>query len=96
MALRGVGKEVHLASLAFTELGRLDLDSWVEPGLAAVRSDSEGSDDYFPERTLARRPASRELPSTVYAFPRTGVRPLRAAYLTLVKKLGNAPCSPIG
>lgn len=88
MALRGMGKEVHLASLAFTELARLDLESWVEPGLAAVRPDSKGSDDYFPERTLARWLAGRGLPSTVYAFPRTGVRPLRAAYLTLVKNLG--------
>lgn len=88
VALRGMDKRVHLANLSFSDLDRLDLDDWIAPDLAAVRPDSAGSDDYFPERTLARWLADHELPSTVYAFPRTGVRPLTAAYRTLVERLG--------
>lgn len=87
VALRAQGKEVHLANLSFSELDRIDIDDWVEPGLAAVRPDTGGSDDYFPERVLARWLESQGMPSTVHAFPRTGVRPLRAAYRTLVDRL---------
>lgn len=87
-ALRGLGKRVHLANLSFSELGWLDLDDWVAPDLAAVGPDSAGSADYFPERSLARWLAGRGLPSTVHAFPRTGVLPLTAAYRTLVERLG--------
>ncbi|MER5266561.1 DUF1152 domain-containing protein [Actinosynnema sp. NPDC002837] len=87
-ALRASGKRVHLANLSFSPLDRLDLDDWIAPDVAAVEPDSAGSDDYFPERTLARWLAARALPSTVHAFPRTGVRPLTAAYRTLVDRLG--------
>ncbi len=83
VALRGLGKRVHYASLSFSELERLDFDAWLEPGLAAIDPDTTGEDAYFPERELARF-----LDDTVYAFPRTGVRPLRSAYRTLVRKLG--------
>ncbi|HWO68262.1 MAG TPA: hypothetical protein VNO31_50340, partial [Umezawaea sp.] len=86
-ALRSLGKEVHLANLAFTDLDRLDIDDWVQPGLARVTPDSTGSDDYFPERTLARWLADQDLPSTVYALPRQGVVPVRAAYRALVDLL---------
>ncbi len=87
-ALRAQGKRVHLANLSFSELARLDLDDWVAPDVAAVGADSVGSDDYFPERTLARWLRDQGLPSTVHAFPRIGVRRLRAAYRTLVRHLG--------
>ncbi|MFI9812949.1 DUF1152 domain-containing protein [Saccharothrix variisporea] len=53
-----------------------------------MRPDSAGSDDYFPERTLARWLAEQYLPTTVHALPRTGVRPLTAAYRALVGTLG--------
>ncbi|MEV6239767.1 DUF1152 domain-containing protein [Lentzea sp. NPDC051838] len=82
IALRGLGKRVHYASLSFSDLERLDLDAWLERGLAAVEPETSGEDAYFPERELARF-----LGDTVYAFPRTGVTPLRRAYRTLVKKL---------
>lgn len=72
-ALRGSGKRVHLANLSFSPLDRLDLGDWVAPDVAAVGPGSAGSDDYFPERTLARWLSARDLPSTVHAFPRTGV-----------------------
>ncbi|SEF20550.1 Protein of unknown function [Amycolatopsis pretoriensis] len=53
-----------------------------------MRPHSSGDDAYFPERTLARWLDSRGRPSVVHAFPRTGVRPLRAAYRDLGAHLG--------
>ena len=81
VALRDQGKQVHYASLSFSDLERLDLDAWLEPGLAAIDPETIGEDAYFPERELARF-----LNATVYAFPRTGVRPLRNAYRRLIEK----------
>ncbi|TVT56087.1 DUF1152 domain-containing protein [Amycolatopsis rhizosphaerae] len=87
LALRSQGKQVHLANLSFSNLDGLDLGDWVEPGVAAVHPASRGNDDYFPERTLARWLAASGLPATVWAFPRSGVRPLRSAYRSLVLRL---------
>lgn len=87
-ALREQGKRVHLANLAFSDLSALDLGDWLAPDVAAVGPRSTGSDDYFPERTLARWLAGRGLPSTVHAFNRTGAKPLQAAYRALVEHLG--------
>ena len=80
------GRQVHLANLSFSQLELLDLDAWLAANVAAVTPDTYGPDDYFPERTLARWLAAQELPSTVHAFPRLGVRPLRAAYRALVEQ----------
>lgn len=82
-ALRDAGTPAHLASLSFTKLDRIGLDSWLEPDVAAVVAATSGPRDYFPERTLATW-----LATTVYAFPRLGVQPLRAAYRVLVEHLG--------
>jgi hypothetical protein len=87
-ALRSQGKQVHLANLSFSDLNRLELEDWLAPDVAAISPRSTGSADYFPERTLARWLAGQGLPSTVHAFQRTGVRPLAAAYRTLVEHLG--------
>ncbi|MER6631360.1 DUF1152 domain-containing protein [Streptomyces sp. NPDC000987] len=89
LALRSAGKEVHLASLSFADLYGLDGDVWLDVDVAAVGPDTEARGDYFPERTLARWLARQELPTTVHAFPRVGVRPLRAAYRTLIEHLGG-------
>jgi hypothetical protein len=86
-ALRDAGKEVSFANLSFVNLDQLDPDVWLSPGLAAIVPAVEIRGTYFPERTLSRWLASENLPSTVYAFPRTGVRPLRAAYESLVEHL---------
>jgi hypothetical protein len=86
-ALRAQGKEVHFANLAFSNLNRLELDDWVAPDVARVRSGSAGDDGYFPERTLARWLGARGWPPVVHAFPRVGARPLRAAYEALVAQL---------
>ncbi|MFF5494049.1 DUF1152 domain-containing protein [Streptomyces aquilus] len=88
LALRTAGKEVHLANLSFADLYGLDLDAWLDQDVAAVRPDTAARGDYFPERTLARWLERQGLPATVYAFPLTGVRPLRAAYRTLLDHLG--------
>lgn len=89
LALRAAGKEVHLASLSFSDLYGLELDAWVDHDIAAIRPDTAARGDYFPERTLARWLAAHDLPDTVYAFPLTGVQPLRAAYRALLGHLGG-------
>ncbi|MFF5014652.1 DUF1152 domain-containing protein [Streptomyces sp. NPDC001165] len=88
-ALRSAGAEVHLANLSFSDLYGLSLDSWVEEDVAAVRPDTPLRGDYFPERALARWLGTQGMPDTVYAFPRTGVEPLRAAYRRLLDHLGG-------
>ena len=85
LALIRQGKTVHLANWSFAEL--YDPDFWVAPGVAAVRGDSVGNDQYFPERTLARWLTAHDLERPVYAFAPTGVRPLRAAYTFLAAQL---------
>lgn len=89
LALRSAGKDVHLANLSFSDLYGLDSDVWLEPEVAAVRPDTAARGDYFPERALARWLDRHGLPSTVYAFGRTGVTPLRAAYRALLDHLGG-------
>jgi hypothetical protein len=81
------GKTVHLGSLSIVNLYELDKGVWVEPGVAAITEDTVAFDDYFPERVLDRWLDRHGLPSVVYAFPRTGVRPLRSAYRRLAKRL---------
>jgi hypothetical protein len=88
LALTGLGKTVHLANLSFSALDLIDIDDWCAPNLAAITPATRGHERYFPERTLARWLDSQGLPSTVHAFPRTGVRPLKTAYEELVRRLG--------
>jgi hypothetical protein len=87
LSLMDAGKTVHLGSLSIVNLYELDKRVWLEPGVAAITEETIGLDRYFPELALARWLARQGLPSTVYAFPRTGVRPLRAAYRRLAKRL---------
>jgi len=84
LALWEAGVEVRLANLSFSPLDLLDLSDWLAENVAAVTPETLGLDDYFPERSLARWLAGQGLPSTVYAFPKVGVRPLRRAYARLV------------
>ncbi|MFD0743021.1 hypothetical protein ACFQ1L_15450 [Phytohabitans flavus] len=71
LALWQNGAQVHLANLSFSELELTDRDIWAAENVAAVTPDSASPDWYFPERTLARWLAAQQLPSTVYAFPRS-------------------------
>jgi hypothetical protein len=85
LSLLHQGKQVYLANLSFSALAGLPIDDWVAPDLAAVTPDSALHQSYFPERTLAQWLRQHGYPSTVYAFPQTGVRPLRAAYQALIE-----------
>ncbi|GAB1640001.1 DUF1152 domain-containing protein [Krasilnikovia sp. MM14-A1259] len=87
IALWQSGVTVHLANLSFTPLELLDLEAWLTENVATVTPDTAGPDEYFPERTLARWLATQGLPSTVYALPKVGVQPLRAAYRHLAEHL---------
>lgn len=87
VSLLDTGVAVHLANLSFAQLEILELDAWLAENVAAVTPDTAGPQEYFPERTLSRWLAAHDLPSTVYAFPRVGVQPLRAAYRFLVDHL---------
>ncbi|MFF4360409.1 DUF1152 domain-containing protein [Streptomyces sp. NPDC001604] len=89
LALRSAGNEVHLANLSFADLYGLDMDVWLEADVAAIGPGTAARGDYFPERTLAGWLEEQGLPATVYAFPQTGVQPLRAAYRALVDRLGG-------
>jgi hypothetical protein len=80
------GQIVHLANLSFTRLASSDAER-LGPSLYKVVPATAGPDEYFPERALARFLAAEALPSTVYAFPRVGVRQLLVAYETLVTLL---------
>ncbi|MER7107516.1 DUF1152 domain-containing protein [Streptomyces sp. NPDC000229] len=85
LSLRHQGKEVHLANLAFSSVEGLPLTSWLAPDVAVVTPESAPHQTYFPERTLAEWLALHGFPSTVHAFPRVGVQPLRAAYKALIE-----------
>jgi hypothetical protein len=88
LALRNAGTKVTLASFAVSELDQIPPKDWLRSGLVAVGPDSPGNNRYFPERTLARWLKTNGHDPVVYAFARTGVRPLRAAYRSLVERTG--------
>ncbi|MEU9352576.1 DUF1152 domain-containing protein [Streptomyces griseoloalbus] len=82
------GKEVYLANLSFSALAGLPPDTWAADDLAVVTPESALHQSYFPERTLAQWLHRHGYPATVYAFPQTGVLPLRAAYQALIELHG--------
>jgi hypothetical protein len=88
LALREQGKQVHLANLSFTHLYGLGSEVWWEQDVARIEPDTQARDPYFPEGVLARWLERHKQPSTVYAFAKVGVRPLRDAYRFLVERLG--------
>lgn len=72
-ALRELGKTVHLANLSFAALPR-DQGSRIEKNCARVTADSDGSESYFPEKTLSmwfRETRGEEVP--IYCFPQCGI-----------------------
>lgn len=86
LALVASGREVFFANLTFSYLGGSDA-ALLTPSLAVVTPATQSGDEYFPERSLARWLHSQGLPSTVYAFEKTGVQPLRASYELLRRSL---------
>ncbi|MGW0804889.1 DUF1152 domain-containing protein [Nonomuraea sp. NPDC002799] len=87
LALHEAGKEIHLANLSFSHLDALDPDVWLGEDVAEIGPGTPARDWYFPEGCLAQWLAAHDLPSTVYAFRKTGVQPLRAGYATLAEHL---------
>lgn len=84
LSLMHQGKDVRLANLSFSAVEGLPLESWLAPDVATIGPRSALHQAYFPERTLAQWLELHGYPSTVHAFPRVGVQPLRAAYRALI------------
>ena len=92
VALSAQGKQVHLANLSFASLDALAPTDWIDQGVAGVHAGSASRVGYFPERALAGwlgRNADLGMAPVVYAFPKVGVQPLRAAYRSLLAHLGG-------
>src|SRR5687767_11634586 len=86
--LRAAGKEVFLGNLSFSNLPPMTAGRHLTPELVEVTADSEGSQSYFPEKHLSqwfREQQGREVP--VYAFHRTGPKPIIEAYRVLAAEL---------
>jgi hypothetical protein len=90
VALRGLGKTVHLGGVSFTSLDSLPRCQPDEAHacLFAVRGDSAVSDRYCPESWLARWLEEGGQDQPVWALAKVGVKPLRAALADLVARLG--------
>jgi len=84
--LRSLGKDVFLANMSFTYLGGTDAPS-LSLGLYSVEPDTNGSDAYFPERTLARFLSRDQKTVRVFAFEKLGVRPVQQGYAMLADLL---------
>ncbi|WP_406863533.1 DUF1152 domain-containing protein [Streptomyces sp. HUAS MG47] len=86
LSLLHQGKEVQLANLTFSSLGGLPEDGWLAPDVAVITPETAPHQQYFPERSLAQWLKLHGYPSTVHAFDRVGVQPLRAAYRALIEQ----------
>lgn len=84
-ALRDAGKAVFLANLSFAFLP--PIGARLSPAVLTVTPETPLLVDYFPERHLADWFAAQGEAVPIYAFERTGVRPLRAAYAALAEHL---------
>lgn len=84
-ALRAQGTKVTLANLSFTYLGGTNVAPLL-PNLYRIDAQSEASGAYFPEGVLTKFLASQGIEECVYAFDKTGVVPLHAAYELIVAK----------
>jgi len=86
-ALRAEGLEVTLANLSFVSFSAL-APRPLAPSLIEVTADLRVQPgEYFPEYYLSRWLASQGESPAVYAFEKTGVQPLLAAYHALVEHL---------
>lgn len=84
--LKKSGKRVHLANLSFSELGYCDCER-PTPSLARVLPNTSGSANYFPEVYLAQWLTDKFGETPVYAIERSGVKPVIAAYESMVQTL---------
>lgn len=77
---------VFLGNMTFAALGQ-KTGRRLSPAVTCIDADTQGSDDFFPERVLSRwlRDRGEEVP--VYCFQRTGVVTLRAAWQAVQQEL---------
>jgi len=87
VALKNQGKNVYLANLSFTELS-LTKGEIIFPNCWKINAQCAEL-DYFPEKYLCEwlNVFYSQSDSSVFAFKRTGVLPLKKAYQNLAKKL---------
>lgn len=85
-ALKSLGKEVYLGNFSFSDL-RSSNSQVVTPDCYFVqaRDHMRFETDYFPERSLARWFATQGEQVGIYAFAKTGVKPLRESYRHIAK-----------
>lgn len=82
--LSAQGKQVVFASLSFTNLW---LCGGERVGETAWRVDEHAAEiPYFPEKWLAEWLSRREQLASIYAFAKSGVRPLAAAYRSIIDR----------
>lgn len=88
-ALKAAGKQVYLANLSFSYLPppHITAEPRLSPTLLKVTADTPVESTYFPEYHLAQWFRSQGQETPIYCFERTGVKPLLAAYQTLVAQL---------
>ncbi|MFC9998169.1 DUF1152 domain-containing protein [Nocardia sp. NPDC127526] len=84
--LHGRGKEVFLANLTFTAVGRTGAIP-LAPGVFEVHADTAGSQNYFPEKHLAVWLADHGYPDRVFMVRKGGPADVRAAYAWLAREL---------
>src|SRR5262249_27869219 len=87
--LRRLGKTVHLGNYSFSFLSGIKDNLNLSEGLVGINADLDSWLPYFPERFLSqwfREKRGEEV--TIWAFQKTGVRPLLDSYLALVDHLG--------
>jgi hypothetical protein len=84
LQLMAVGKEVIFANSSFTNLA---LCGGERLGPILWRVDGQSGElPYFPEKWLAEWLVARGRPARIYACAKSGVRPLRAAFETIMKR----------
>ncbi|UZR98810.1 DUF1152 domain-containing protein [Chondrinema litorale] len=86
-ALKQMGKNVTLANFSFTELRKTSATE-VFPFCYQVEASCKvlSSNNYFPEKYLCEWLLTRGEQTSIYAFAKTGVLPLKKAYDYIIKK----------
>ncbi|MCU0493969.1 MAG: DUF1152 domain-containing protein [Chloroflexaceae bacterium] len=86
--LRQRGYHVHLANYSFADVQSFGGGIRLSETLVGVKADYDQPVVYFPELHLARWfQATRQEDCTIWAFHKTGVRPLRENYQRLLEQL---------
>jgi hypothetical protein len=85
--LQARGQTVHLANFSFSLLHGLTHSTYLTDSLVGVTADESNFSPYFPEAHLSRWFRSTGQEVTIWAFEKTGVRPLLANYRALVEHL---------